>query len=56
MKNLKDILEGVLTDIETTLSEDPIKKLYQIPSIKDFAKGHWNESYVVWECPLIVKD
>lgn len=57
MKDLKDILEAsLLGDIEKTLSEDPIEKIYKEPSIKDFKRDSLNKyTYLIWPCKHIIQ-
>lgn len=57
MKDLKTILEAsLLGDIEKTLSEDPIEKIYKEPSIKDFKRDPLNKyTYLIWPCKHIIQ-
>lgn len=56
MKNIYNIYEGILDDVEKTLSEDPIKKIYKEPSIKDFKRDSLNKyTYLIWPCKHIIQ-
>lgn len=55
MKNIYNIYEGLLDDIEKTLNENPVKKLYPIPSIKDFQKGSFKQTNLAWPCKYIIQ-
>lgn len=58
MKDLKDVLleASILGNIEKTLSEDPIEKIYKEPSIKDFKRDTLNRyTYLIWPCKHIIE-
>jgi len=55
--SLHSLLEAsILGDIEKTLSEDPIEKIYKEPSIKDFKRDSLNRyTYLIWPCKHIIQ-
>lgn len=57
MKDLRKVLEAsLLGDIEKTLSENPIEKIYKEPSIKDFKRDPLNRyTYLIWPCKHIIQ-
>ena len=57
MKDLKNILnEGVLDDIEKTLSNDDIANMYPPPGNKEWFKVSYDNSmWIVWECPQLIR-
>lgn len=58
MKNIYNIYEGLLDDVEKTLSDmdsSAFTKMYPIPTIKDFKKGSFKQTNLAWPCKLIIQ-
>lgn len=55
MKDLKNILEGILDPSNKGNVGANLKDLYPTPTIKDFKKGYWGGVYVEWECEDLIK-
>lgn len=58
MKNIYTIYEGLLDDVEKTLSDmdsGAFAKLYPVPAIKDFKKGSFKQTNLAWPCKLIIQ-
>lgn len=55
MKNLKNILEGLLDKNNRQTVGQNIRDTFAVPSTKDFKRNYFNAIYVEWECePLIM--
>ena len=54
MKNLKDVLEGLL-DVEGSLTTNLDKEMNPVPKVRDFKKDPWGGIQVDWICPGILK-
>lgn len=58
MKNIYNIYEGLLDDVEKTLSDmdsGAFAKMYPVPTIKDFKKGSFKQTNLAWPCKLIIQ-
>ena len=61
MRQLKDILEGLLRGMDSTLDSgqdvvDAVMNIDTIPTKKDFQKNPWNKDWygVAWYCPDVL--
>ena len=50
---MKTLRESILDNIY--LNKNPYKEMFPIPSVKDFEKTKWGDTYVVWECKDIIQ-
>lgn len=58
MKNIYNIYEGLLDDVEKTLSDmdsSAFAKMYPVPTIKDFKKGSFSQTNLAWPCKHIIQ-
>ena len=50
---MKTLYESILDNVD--INKNPYKEMFPIPSLKDFEKTKWGDTYVVWECKEIVQ-
>lgn len=58
MKNIYNIYEGLLDDVEKTLSDmdsGAFAKMYPVPKVKDFKKGSFSQTNLAWPCKHIIQ-
>ena len=58
MKNIYNIYEGLLDDVEKTLSDmdsGAFAKIYPVPKVKDFKKSSFSHTNLAWPCKHIIQ-
>ena len=50
---MRTLYESILDNAD--INKNPYKKMFPIPSLKDFEKTKWGDTYVVWECKDIIQ-
>lgn len=50
---MRTLYESILDNVD--LNKNPYKEMFPIPSLRDFKKTSWGNTYVVWECKDIIQ-